>query len=112
MITLTFQGETWSDLIRQLQEAIPRFATIAKSEGEQIDHILPPSDTPRRKFKVLLSPYGDINPGDTGLMHDEKDDGYALIFDKQFSSAADPDTRSQQKRIVFFTKHQVEEIKS
>lgn len=110
MITLTLTAKDFDDLVQQLQAATIRFAIVAKEEREQKP--APVCEEPnRRKFRVLTSPYSDINPGNIATMMEEKDDGYALCFDQQFTRADKPDVRTKQTRIVFFKKKHVEEIK-
>lgn len=70
------------------------------------------TELPRRKFKVLLSPYPDINPGDVGEMMDElSPTTVALRFEKLFTKADNLEHRELAKRIIAFDRKQVEEIK-
>lgn len=65
----------------------------------------------RRKWKVLMSPYPDINPGDIGEMMGMVGQCVALRFDKLFTDASNPETRTKKRRTIAFEPKCIEEVK-
>lgn len=111
MLTITFQGVNFDDIKQQMQDVLQQLQNPPRTEGEVAQPtILERAEAAVRKFKVVLSPYPDINPGDVGWLEKAHSNGYALVFKQPFSTADNP-ARRDQTRVVFFAEHQVEEIK-
>lgn len=106
--SLTITAESSRELLHKIESLyldMTRDASAAKPIAETAP------ETPRRKFRVMISPYPDINTGDVGEMMDELPGAcIALRFEKLFTQANNLERREMAKRIIAFDKKHVTEV--
>lgn len=110
MFQLSITADSPRELLHKLESLYLDMTREADAPKRIVDIT---AETPRRRFRVLLSPYPDINNGDVGEMMDEVGgDCIALRFEKLFTSANNLEVRTMQKRVIAFERKHLEEITS
>jgi hydrogenase maturation factor len=62
------------------------------------------------KVEVKTSKHGDVVPGQTGIVVEQKQEGWGVQIDGLFTHANDVAHKTHERRVIFFTTEELEEI--